>query len=345
MKIVIDNKIPQLEERIREAHPEIDLAVLAREDTCPAMVKDADALIVRTHTRCNEALLKGSRVRLVGTATIGKNHIDEEWCGANGIRVVNAPGCNAPAVMQYVACALHEARFNPNRHTLGVVGKGNVGSCVVELFRKAGAEVLVCDPPRKDKGFSDEDYLPLDELMHRCDAVTFHVPLYAPGPNIKYPTYHLLNAQTADLSNNPRLKILVNASRGGVMDVAFLESNPQVTLIVDTWPFEDDSAAKAVDTSKLVSIPLISTPHIAGYSIQGKERATRRMIEALNDTFDLKISTEGLAEYRNGDWVPDLQKVIESYDIKADSVAFKSSPDSLEQLRNDYNLRDENFFS
>lgn len=341
MKIVIDDNIPQLEERIRRAHPEIELVPLHRNRISAEAVRDADALIVRTHTKCNSTLLKDSRVKLVGTATIGKNHIDTAWCEANGIKVVNAPGCNAPAVMQYVVCGLHAAGFDPSSDTLGVIGKGHIGSLVVDIYRKAGAKVIVCDPPRAEAGYTDEDYLLLDDLLAACDAVTFHVPLTFPAKEEKHPTLHLLNA---DRKSFPR--IIVNASRGAVVDYRlFTSSVPESsTLVIDTWPFEDDPEAKSIDPGRLVMIPLVATPHIAGYSLQGKQRATRKMIEALNDTFGLKIDADGLADYGFENLTPGLADVIASYDPSLDTDIFKSNPRKLESLRNDYQLRDEDKF-
>lgn len=203
MKIVVDDKIPDLAPRIRAAHPEIELIEMAGGKIGAADVRDADALIVRTRTRCDASLLEGSAVRLAGTATIGTDHIDAAWCAARGILTVSAPGCNAPAVMQYVACALHAAGFDPARHTLGVVGKGNIGALVTDLYRKAGGRVLVCDPPRAEAGHTDEDYLPLEALLEQADAVTLHVP----GGDS---TRGLINPGNLTARN----RILVNASRG-----------------------------------------------------------------------------------------------------------------------------------
>ena len=335
MKFVIDKHIPELEERIRRAHPEVEVVPLSRTEITADAVRDADALIVRTHTRCNAALLERSRVRLVGTATIGMNHVDTEWCRNNGILAVNAPGCNAPAVMQYVAASLHAAGFDPRRHTLGVVGKGNIGSIVTALYRRAGARVLVCDPPRRDAGFADEDYLPLEQLLAEADAITFPVPLTREGP---YPTYHLLKP---GMISSP--KIIVNASRGSVLAPSFLLADtPAHTLIIDTWPFEEEqitlpSSGHAAFTDRA----LIATPHIAGYSLQGKQRATRSMIEALNGFFGLHIGTEGLTDYDFRNRLPELETVISSYSPQADSDIFKGRPDSLEALRDAYPLRQE----
>lgn len=343
MRIVIDEKIPGLKERVEAAVPEGTLVALPAAEITPEAVRDADALIVRTRTRCDASLLQGSSVRLVGTATIGLDHIDTEWCSQNGIRAVNAPGCNAPAVMQYVASSLAAVGFDPAIHTLGVVGKGNIGSLVTSLYRSAGAEVIVCDPPRAEAGFTDEDYLPFEQLMARADAVTFHVPLSRSG---SHPTLNMLSPEVLDaLPSHPSM--IVNASRGAVIAPETLAaSDSSIRWIIDTWPFEDINAncELGIENCELTPqsrIPLIATPHIAGYSRQGKERATRSMIEALNEEFGLGISAEGLADYSFRQRAYRLGEVIKSYDPAADSAALKGRPEDFETLRNNYKLREE----
>lgn len=337
MVIVIDRNIPELEERIRSAHPEVELRALSRAEITREAVRDADALIVRTHTRCNASLLEGSRVRLVGTATIGTNHIDTKWCRENGIITVNAPGCNAPAVMQYVVCSLHAAGFDPSRHTLGVVGKGNIGSIVSEVYRNAGTRVLVCDPPRQEAGYADEDYLPLSELADRADALTFHVPLTREEESA-HPTRRLLTER-----HTLHPQFIVNASRGAVADPAVLLTRREgQKLIIDTWPFEEEALEEPERyAARAVGNAFIATPHIAGYSLQGKQRATRSMIEALNEVFGLDISAEGLADYGFREALPSMEAVLASYDPMVDSALFKSSPGALEALRDSYALRQE----
>ena len=191
MKIIIDDKIPFIKGRL-EPFAEVTYAPPGEIDT--KLVNDADILVVRTRTRCDRELLDGSAVKLVATATIGTDHIDTFWCDDNGIRWYNAPGCNAPAVAQYVYRALIEAGLPfPTAETpedqapvIGVVGKGNIGSIVVDWGRRLGFRVIVSDPPRAARGLTDEEYLPLDELMARADAVRFHTPLIKkdiPGDN------------------------------------------------------------------------------------------------------------------------------------------------------------------
>lgn len=207
MKIIADKNIPFLEGRIAGA----ELLSLPACEINRAAVKNADALIVRTRTRCDAALLSGSDVRLVATATIGTDHIDMPWCAANGITVRNAPGCNAPGVALYVWASLLRAGFKPSESVLGVVGRGHVGSIVAQWGRRLGCEVIVCDPVREEAGLTDENYLPLAELLRRSDAVTLHTPLTRGG---RYPTFHMVNDAT--LRYMKAGAILVNAARGGM---------------------------------------------------------------------------------------------------------------------------------
>ena len=319
MKIVFDRKIPGLEEGILKAEPEMVLVAKEGSQINARDVRDADALIVRTRTKCNRALLAGSKVSLIGSATIGTDHIDIPWCKANGIKVVNAPGCNAPAVMQYVAASLHKAGFNPASQILGVVGKGNIGSLVTDLYRTAGTKVMVCDPPRSEAGLTDEDYLPLEVLLEQCDAVTFHVPYTTDGA---HPTHHLLSAAHTELP-----PIIVNASRGPVVDSSLLSLPSR--FIIDTWPFEEyPELYSEEEREQLIEAAFIATPHIAGYSIEGKRRATEAMLAALG----LIDNSRGQKSQLSGTSYI-LEQVIESFDPLPLSESLKSSPSSFESLR------------
>lgn len=321
MKIVADRQIPGLLEGIGIRFPEADVVALDGKDISAADVADADALIVRTRTCCDASLLGGSRVKLVATATIGTDHIDSGWCRSARIRVVNAPGCNAPAVMQYVASSLAAAGFDPTRHTLGVVGKGHIGSLVTDLYRRAGGEVLVCDPPRAHAGLTDEDYLPLQDLLRRCDAVTLHVPYTRIGP---YPTHHLLAGDLPDT-----VQWVVNASRGGVVEPAIINTSRR--FVVDTWAFEDRPEEwSPEEVREMVNKAFIATPHIAGYSVEGKRRATDAMLTALmefqgKDTGDIDSDTGNLCY--------SLPEVIASFDPLPLSEALKGAPEDFERLR------------
>ena len=189
MKIIADKNIPFLTGRL----PASELIQLPAAGIDADAVRDADAIIVRTRTRCDSSLLCGSKVRMIATATIGTDHIDLAWCRANGIKVCNAPGCNAPGVALYVWSTILRNGFNPASDTLGVVGCGNVGSIVSEWGERLGARVIVCDPPRKEAGLTDREYLPMGDVLAQSDAVTLHTPLTHDGP---HPTFHLINKES-----------------------------------------------------------------------------------------------------------------------------------------------------
>ena len=191
MRIIVDSHIPHIRGLIE---PRAEVLYLEPHDITREAVREADALIVRTRTRCNAALLDGSRVRFIGSATIGTDHLDLDYCAIHGITVRNAPGCNAPAVAQWVMAAIHawmQARgiATPVGLTLGVVGVGHIGSIVARWARQLGFTTLLNDPPLENRdGSHDNIFSPLDELQRRCDIITFHTPLTRDG---QWPTWHL----------------------------------------------------------------------------------------------------------------------------------------------------------
>ena len=327
--VVIDDAIPDLEPRLREV---ADVVALPGREITPEDVCCADALVVRTRTKCDRRLLEGSSVRLVATATAGTDHIDSEWCRAHGITVRSAAGCNAPAVAQYVLSSLLHTGFDPSADVLGVVGKGNVGSIVTDWARGLGIRVLVSDPPRQARGEDDEEYLSFPDLLKRSDAVTFHVPLISEGD---WPTLGMFGLEETALLKPDA--VIINAARGGVMDenAVLRRFGGRGTLIVDTWEGEP-----AVNR-KLLSEAFISTPHIAGYSREGKQRATRMVIEALNDFFRLNAPLDGLAPGFEKSQHPSARRILESYDPVKDSARLKEAPHRFEALRNGYALRSE----
>ncbi|MDE5870711.1 MAG: 4-phosphoerythronate dehydrogenase [Muribaculaceae bacterium] len=330
MKIIADKNIPFIEGRI----PGAELILLPASEINSEAVRDADAIIVRTRTHCDKYLLGKSNVKLIATATIGTDHIDIDWCRQNGISVRNAPGCNAPGVALYVWASLLRNGFNPERDTLGVIGCGNVGSIVTQWGEMLGAKVLVCDPPRKEKGFTDHEYLALEDILAHSDAVTLHTPLTHDG---KYPTYHLINKES--LKHLKSGTIFVNAARGEVAETeALLEAIGDGRIgrsIIDTWEGEpgiDQRLLKLADTA---------TCHIAGYSVEGKQRATRMALEAVRDTLNTPVELTGL----QGAYVQPKKltadRIISAYDPSVMTEALKSSPQTFETLRNYYPLHSE----
>lgn len=330
MKIITDKNIPFLDGRIMGA----ELIKLPASEINREVVSDADALIVRTRTKCNRDLLEGSKVRLVATATIGTDHIDLEWCEKNGITVCNAPGCNAPGVALYVWSSLLRNGFDPDHSTLGVIGCGNVGSIVAQWGKRLGVEVLVSDPPRKEKGFTDHDYLPLKEVMRRSDALTLHTPLTYKG---NHPTYHLIGERS--IRNMKEGAILVNAARGEVTDtttlVKAIEEGKIGKAIIDTWENEP-----TIDT-RLLELADVATCHIAGYSVEGKQRATRMALEAVRDALGIKVDLTGLADpYEDPDNL-NIERIIDSYNPEQMTSELKQHPERFENLRNTYSFHSE----
>ena len=230
------------------------------------MVKDADALIIRTRTRCNRELLEGSKVKFIATATIGFDHIDAEYCREADITWTNAPGCNSASVAQYLQSSLILLQtlkgINLPEVTIGIIGVGNVGSKVAKVAQELGMRVLLNDLPREDKegkqGFSS-----LQTLAEECDILTFHVPLYKEG---RYKTCHL--ADDAFFQSLKRKPVIINTSRGEIIETGALLNALDTGLvsdaIIDVWENEP-----AINLTLLDKV-FLGTPHIAGYSADGK---------------------------------------------------------------------------
>ena len=267
MKIICSTNIPYAEEAFR---PLGNLTILAPKEITADRVRDADVLMIRSTLRANRALLEGSRVRFVGTATIGTDHLDLAYLDQAGITWCAAPGCNANSVSEYVVAALlclgQRHGFTLSGKTIGVVGVGNVGQLVVQKAQALGLRVLQNDPPRR-KAENSPVFLPLEQVLAEADILTLHLPLTKIGP---YPTWHL-----ADRRFFERLKpgvVWLNAARGAAMDSdAFLETRATgkvACAVLDTWEgepvFRTDVLAKAD----------IATPHIAGHSFEGKVMGT-----------------------------------------------------------------------
>ena len=330
IRIVAESHIPYLQ-GVLEPWAQVTYAPVID----PHVAAEADILLVRTRTRCDASLLQGSHVRFIGTATIGTDHIDMDYCHQEGITVVNAPGCNAPAVAQWTLAAIGQwMQVNGFAHThnltLGVVGVGHVGSIVARWAQQLGFNVLLNDPPRAEREPAMATLLsPLARLVDECDIITFHTPLTHEGP---YATWHLCNKDL--LSRAQRCRLVLNAARGAVADNAALEQWPG-DVAIDCWENEPQINAP------LLKKALIATPHIAGYSRQGKQRATTMMLQALNNHFGWQIPIPVIDAPAQGASHVSLHKILDSYDIMADSALLKANPCDFEALRNRYTLRSE----
>lgn len=347
MKFIIDDKIPYIKGALE---PFGEVIYLPGTKTTPDVVKDADAIITRTRTICNKKLLSGSTVKFIATATIGYDHIDTEYCKQTGIEWTNAPGCNSKSVEQYIASTLFimaaQNGFQLKDKTIGIVGVGQVGSKVAKLCELIGMKVLLNDPPRERTEGSDQ-FVSLQHIISKADIITFHVPLKIKGDDA---TFHL--ADTLFYSSLERCPIIINTCRGEVTDTFATETayeRGQISgLVIDCWENEPN-----IDKN-LLQLVSLATPHIAGYSKDGKANGTKMSIQAISRHFNLGIDN----------WQPtgvDLPKqtiisldglnrteeeiigqaILFTYDIREDDKQLRANTPNFEQLRGDYPVRRE----
>ncbi len=329
-RIIVDDNIPFIKGRLE---PFADTVYADQFGFTPELVRDADAMVIRTRTRCDENLLKGSKVKIIATATIGMDQFDLGWCRDNGITCRNSPGCNAPGVAQYVWSALLRSGFDPERHTLGVVGCGNVGSIVADWGRRLGADVLVNDPPKAAAGASLPGLVELPELLREADAVTLHTPLTRDG---EWPSFHLIGEAALALMKPGAL--LVNAARGPVADNAALRravASGHIRAVIDTWEGEPKL------DRELLSLLKYGTFHIAGYSLEGKQRATRMVLEAIGEHFGFAPDLSGLEGPYKAPARISAKAILDSYNPISDTLQLKADPDAFDTLRANYSFRRE----
>ncbi len=350
LRIVADENIPFAEEAFgllgtvtRVPGRAIDSAILA----------DADALMVRSITRVDEALLSGTPVRFVGTATIGMDHIDAAYLAAAGIGFSSAPGCNANSVAEYITAALLELRdrldVDLSTLRLGIVGVGNVGSRVREKAEALGMTCVLNDPPRAAQT-GDARYRPIAEILD-CDVVSLHTPLERGGP---HPTWHLVDANFLD-GLKPGA-VLFNTSRGAVADnaavLAALRSGRLRAAVLDVWEGEPNPDVALLQETALAS------PHIAGYSFDGKVNGTRQIYTAACACFGIpsewdpsdRLPAPVPAEIRCDDLATALPRCVRAaYDIMQDDASMRALPamaadargPAFDALRKNYRCRRE----
>lgn len=347
MKIVADDKIPFLK-GVLEPHAEV--IYLPGKSITKETLNGTDALLIRTRTKCTEKLLSGTSVKFIGTATIGFDHIDIKYCEKHKIKWINAPGCNSSSVEQYIAAALlkmaSEFRFNLKGKTLGIIGVGNVGSKVEKLARTIGMNVLLNDPPRARKE-GDKKFVSLENILYESDIVTVHVPLSIVGED---KTYHLFNNKS--LKKMKRGAWLINSSRGEVVDTVALKKVLVIKriggAILDVWENEPD-----IDL-ELIEKAFIATPHIAGYSTDGKANGTAMIVNSLSKYFDLQFTNwypENVPRPNPSEIEIDAkgksdedilrEAVSQTYNIGEDDAKLRSSPSDFEKQRGDYPFRRE----
>ncbi|MBW9461694.1 4-phosphoerythronate dehydrogenase PdxB [Kluyvera sp. EC_51] len=343
MKILVDENMPYARElfsRLGEVR-----AVPGRPIPTDALT-DADALMVRSVTKVNEALLGDKAIKFVGTATAGTDHVDQPWLAQAGIGFSAAPGCNAIAVVEYVFSALlmlaERDGFALADRTVGIVGVGNVGGRLQRRLEALGIKTLLCDPPRADNG-DEGDFRSLDDLVAEADVITFHTPLYKEG---QYKSLHL-----ADEALIRRLKpgtILINACRGPVVDNAALlkclEAGQALSVVLDVWEPEPDLNLALLDKVDL------GTSHIAGYTLEGKARGTTQVFEAYSQFIgqpqEVALSTLlpapefGRISLHGPLDQPTLKRLVHLvYDVRRDDAPLRKVagiPGEFDKLRKNY---------
>jgi len=348
MKVIIDDKIPFINGVLE---PFADVVYMSGGKISNKDLKDIDALIIRTRTQCNATLLEGTKVKFIASATIGHDHIDKEYCESHNIFWTSAPGCNATSVMQYVASALlfyaRERNINLNERVMGVIGVGNVGRKIVKLAEILGLQVFLNDPPRAEKE-GPCGYISIDGIIREADIVTFHVPL---NRGSKYNTYHLAGEGILNRLNKGTL--FINTSRGEVMDSDILKreiaENRISDAILDVWENEPD-----IDIS-LLDMAFIGTPHIAGYSADGKANGTKMVIRQFSRFFRLDVLDDWEPEeiptpdnilihcngYRKSFQEIVTEVVLKTYNIKDENRWLRNDISRFEDYRGNYPLRRE----
>lgn len=284
MRIVADQKIPGVADAFEDLG---EVRLLPGRDIAAHHLGDCQCLITRTVTRVDAALLEDSAVEFVGSATIGTDHLDLDYLRAANIAYSNAPGCNAEAAAEYVVSGLFELsrqkRFDPLQLKAGIVGFGNVGSRLYAKLDALGIDCLLCDPPLQQGGRSERSFVSLDTLIDECDFISLHVPLTRRG---EHPTFHLLDERR--LGRLARGCVLANAARGEVVDNAalleLLSRRDDLCIFLDTWENEPRPARELLRRVDL------ATPHIAGYSVEGRLRGTQMVLDSACAHFGRKSS-------------------------------------------------------
>ncbi len=330
-RIIIDANIPY----IRGTFDKVaEVEYLTAKKITSQAVKSADALIIRTRTICNADLLDSSNVKFIATATIGIDHIDTDYCHAHNIAWTNAPGCNAESVAQWVGSALavwaNKYNCSLSGKTIGIVGHGHVGKRVERLARLLGMNVLLNDPPLAIH--TPNQYVDLQTIARQCDVITFHTPLTREG---EFTTLGLAGKEFFEQIKENTL--IINAAREGIVDEETLTKN-ECECAIDCWIEEP------MTNAELRTKALIATPHIAGYSADGKLNATQQVVQAVARFFNIQPEAiEGLppksTTTATGNALKDL--LLHNYNILADSDALKSEPHKFEHFRSNYPIRRE----
>ena len=338
-KIIADQEIPYLKGVLESV---ADITYLPSTDITKHRIREADALMIRTRTKSNKNLLEGTDVRFIASATSGIDHVDTTFCRSAGIEVRNAPGCNSSAVAQYIGSSLmnifRAENRRPEQLTLGIIGVGHVGKKVSDLAQSLGMSVLLNDPPRQ-RIEGDKQFTPLVDLIKKSDIITLHVPFNRDGID---KTEHLVNE--AFLRRMQPKGWLINASRGEVTSSqALLKAPESIKLILDVWENEPH-----ID-NQLLKRTRLGTPHIAGYSVNGKANATMQSVRALSSFFGLGVENyvpkiplpaDDVIVPKGLNPMEKLSSaVLRTYDIGHDDKMLKNNPEAFEMFRKDYRCR------
>jgi len=348
VKILVDENMPYARELFSRTG---DVVAVPGRPLPEAELQDADGLMVRSVTKVNAALLAGTPVKFVGTATAGTDHIDDESLAAAGISFSAAPGCNAIAVVEYVFSSLlllaERDGFELRDRTVGIVGVGNVGGRLQKRLQAWGVKTLLCDPPRADRG-DRETFHSLEDLVAQADILTFHTPLFKDGP---YKSWHLADAALL-MALKPNT-ILINACRGPVVDNAalleVLKMRHDLSVVLDVWEPEPDLSLDLLDKVD------IATAHIAGYTLEGKARGTTQVFEAWCDFIGqpqqvaleslLPAPEFGSVTLRGKLDQPTLKRLVHLvYDVRRDDAPLRkvaAKPGEFDRLRKQYEERRE----
>ena len=342
LKIVADDKIPFLRSVLDER---CELVLLPGGLITKNDLATVDALLTRSRTHCNERLLGGTPVSFIATATIGYDHIDTAYCERKNIIWTNAPGCNSASVAQYMFSAMiHIANsfsLDLSMQTIGIIGVGHVGAKVAAIAENLGMKVLLNDPPR-ERAEGPRQFVSIDYILAHSDIISLHVPLTMAGQD---KTYHLVDGNF--ISKLKKKPILVNTCRGEVADTQVLKKAiNEVHMrapVLDVWENEP-----CIDT-ELMEMAGIATPHIAGYSLDGKANGTSMSVRALSRHFKLGLDDwypeqipgpdpSEIVIDGTGKKLPDILKetVLGSYDIMRDDNTLRSQPGMFEELRGSY---------
>ena len=345
--IVADDHIPFLKGVLE---PYAKMVYLPGDRITRSDIIKADGLITRTRTRCSKDLLEGMPVKFIATATIGYDHIDTNYCEENGIRWSHAPGCNSSSVKQYVASAL--AQFSASKgiksenQVIGIIGVGNVGRKVARLSLSLGLTPILNDPPRAQAEGS-AGFSPIEEILEMADIITLHVPLNQEGI---CKTYHL--ADEAFFGKLARRPLLINTSRGEIVDTGAVKMAIRQGRIsgyvADVWEHEP-----GLDL-ELLQMTSLGTPHIAGYSVEGKANGTAACVQAASRYFGFGIDQwqpqflppppnpriKILSTGKTDDEIIS-EALLAAYNILKDDENLKKDPGAFEKLRNYYPIRRE----